>query len=312
VTALVPASTDRAVESTWKPGRPVDVSATLGPLRRGTGDPAHQVDSDGTFWWAAATPHGPGTLALRADRDGVHCTAWGAGAQWLLDGVPELLGADDDWTGLDVTRHPLLERTQRGHPGLRLARTRLVFDSLLPAVLEQRVTGHEARRAWRGLLWRFGQPAPGPNARLRVPPGPQQVLAVPTWDWHRLGVDITRHRAMRAAATVAARLEECVSMPAAAAVARLQVVPGIGEWTAAETVQRALGDPDTVSVGDYHIHDIVVHALTGRPRGDDAEMLRLLEPWRGQRQRIVRLIELSGVGKPRFGPRYAPLDLRAM
>jgi 3-methyladenine DNA glycosylase/8-oxoguanine DNA glycosylase len=89
-------------------------------------------------------------------------------------------------------------------------------------------------------------------------------------------------------------------------------VPGVGEWTAAETAQRALGDPDAVSVGDYHIHDVVVHALTGRPRGDDAEMLRLLEPWRGQRQRIVRLIELSGVAKPRFGPRYAPLDIRAM
>jgi len=279
--ALVLASEDRAVESTWKPGRPVDVPATVGSLGRGTGDPAHQVDGDGTFWWAAMTPQGPGTLALRVARDGVHSTAWGKGAQWLLDGVPELLGADDDWTDLDCSAYPLLDRTRRGHPGLRLARTRLVFDSLLPAVLEQRVTGHEARRAWRGLLHRFGRPAPGPNARLRVTPGPAQVLAVPTWDWHRLGVDITRQRAMRAAATVAARLEECVTMPATAAMARLQVVPGIGEWTAAETVQRALGDPDTVSVGDYHIHDIVVHALTGRPRGDDAEMLRLLEPWWG-------------------------------
>ena len=299
-------------ESVWRPARLVDLHATLGLLRRGTGDPSHHVDRDATFWWATTTPDGPGTLALRAARDGVHSSAWGSGASWLLDGVPELLGANDDWTALDVTRQPLLDGTRRRHPGLRLPRTRLVFDSLLPAVLEQRVTGMEARRAWRGLLHRFGQPAPGPIAGLRVPPSPATVLDVPTWDWHRLGVDITRQRAIRAAATVAARLEECVAMPGEAAAARLRVVPGIGEWTAAETVQRALGDPDTVSVGDFHIHDIVVHALTGRPRGDDAEMLQLLEPWRGHRQRVVRLIELSGVAKPRFGPRYAPRDMRAM
>jgi 3-methyladenine DNA glycosylase/8-oxoguanine DNA glycosylase len=306
------ARADRVAVSTWRPGFPVDVHATLGSLRRGTADPAHHVARDGTFWWAAATPQGPGTLAVRGAGDCVHATAWGAGAEWLLDGVPELLGARDDWTGLDCSAHPVLDRTRRRWPGLRLPRTRLVFDSLLPAVLEQRVTGHEARRAWRGLLRRFGRPAPGPLAGLRVPPPPAEVLAVPTWHWHRLGVDIGRQRAARAAATVATRLEECLAMPTADALARLRVVPGVGQWTAAETVQRTLGDPDTVSVGDFHIHDLVVHALTGRPRGDDAEMLRLLSPWAGQRQRVVRLIEVSGVAKPRFGPRYAPVDMRAM
>jgi len=174
------------------------------------------------------------------------------------------------------------------------------------------VTGHESSRAWRGLLRRFGATAPGPLPGLRVPPSAATLLDVPTWAWHRLGVDLARQRTIRAAATVASRLEECVGMARAAALARLRVLPGVGEWTAAETAQRALGDPDAVSVGDYHIHDVVVHALTGRPRGDDAEMLRLLEPWRGQRQRIVRLIELSGVAKPRFGPRHAPLDIRAI
>jgi len=270
------------------------------------------VSADATFWWAARTPHGPGTLALRAGRDGVHASAWGHGAEWLVDGVPTLLGASDDWTGFDCSAHPLLDRTRRSYPGLRLPRTRLVFDALLPVVLRQRVTGREASRAWRELLRRHGAPAPGPLAQLRVPPSPAVVLDVPTWTWHRLGVDVTRQRAARAAATVAPRLEECVAMAPVAALARLRVVPGIGEWTAAETAQVSLGDPDAVSVGDYHIHDRVVHALTGRPRGDDAEMLRLLEPWRGQRHRVVRLVELSGVDAPRFGPRYAPRDMRAM
>ncbi len=299
-------------ERRWSPGRPVDIAGTLGPLRRGVGDPAHRVDADLTFWRACVTPDGPGTLALRGASGEVHAAAWGPGAGWLLESVPSLLGDGDDWSALSFPAHPGLAEVRRRRPGLRLPRTGLVLDALVPAVLEQRVTGHESRRSWRGLLYRFGSPAPGPCGALRVPPPAGVLLDVPTWDWHRLGVDLGRQRAIRAAATVASRLEECVSLLSDAALARLRLIPGVGEWTAAETAQRALGDPDAVSVGDYHIHDLVVYALTGRPRGDDAEMLALLRPWQGQRQRVVRLIEVSGVRKPRFGPRYAPLDVRAM
>lgn len=296
----------------WIAGRPVDLRGTLGPIVRGRGDPSHQIAPAGAFWWACRTPDGPGTLRLRQERGTVDALAWGVGAPWLLDLVPNLLGASDDWSGFDAAAHPLLAQVSRRRPGLRLPSTGLVFDSLVPAVLEQRVTGSESRRAWRGLCRRYGEPAPGPMPDLRVPPSPADVLAVPTWEWHRLGVDISRQRTLRAAATVAARLEECVGLSSDDALRRLRVVPGVGAWTAAEVAQRAWGDPDAVSVGDFHIHDQVVHALTGRARGDDEEMLRLLEPWRGHRQRVVRLVELSGVMPPRFGPRYHPLDTRAM
>jgi endonuclease III len=298
----------------WVAGRPLDLHRTLGSLRRGTGDPAHQVGADGSFWWSCRTPIGPGTLALYplVGAPGVTAHAWGPGAAWLVDGLSELLGEGDDWTGLDCAAYPGLVDVQHRHPGLRLPRTRLVMDSLVPAVLEQRVTGGEARAAWRHLLYKFGSPAPGSASRMRVPPSAATLLDVPTWDWHRMGVDRQRQRAIRAAATVASRLEECVDLDHEAAQRRLQFIPGIGVWTAAETAQRALGDPDAISIGDYHVHDIVVYALTGRPRGDDAEMVALLEPWRGQRQRVVRLIELSGVSKPRFGPRFNATDIRAI
>jgi 3-methyladenine DNA glycosylase/8-oxoguanine DNA glycosylase len=299
----------------WDAGRCIDVPGTLGPLRRGAGDPAHRLDAGGRFWWACDTPTGSGTLLITpASRTAVEARAWGEGAQWLLERVPALLGAVDDWSGLDLTGQAPVAHVLRGRPGLRLTATGLVFDSLVPAVLEQRVTGHEARRAWAALLRWYGTPAPGPagDAGMCVPPGARAVLDVTSWDWHRAGVDAQRQRALRAAASVAVRLEECVGMAPSAAAQRLRGVPGIGVWTAAETLQRATGDPDIVSVGDYHLKDVVVHFFTGRPRGEDAEMLELLEPWRGQRQRIVRLIELAGVGKPRFGPRYAPLDLRAI
>jgi 3-methyladenine DNA glycosylase/8-oxoguanine DNA glycosylase len=296
----------------WDAQRPVDLLATVRPLVRGTGDPAHRIDAAGGFWWACATPVGAGTLSLCAAGGVVAARAWGPGAAWLLDCVPRLLGEDDDWSGLDLSMQPRLREVWRRRPGLRLPSTGLVMDALVPAVLEQRVTGNEARRAWRLLLRWFGTPAPGPVAGLRVPPAADVLLQIPSWDWHRMGVDSQRQRGIRAAATVAGRIEECADLDPVAALARLRVVPGVGQWTAAETAQRALGHPDAISVGDYHMKDLVVHYFTGRARGDDAEMCALLEPWAGQRQRVVRLVELSGVGKPRFGPRFAPTDIRAI
>ena len=295
----------------WDADRPVDLLGTLGPLRRGSGDPAHRVDERG-YWWACHTPVGAGTLTLATSGSHVSSRAWGPGAEWLLDRVPVLLGAHDDWSALDVSSLPVLDRTLRSRPGLRLPSTGLVLDVLVPAILEQKVTGQEAWRSWRQLVWRFGTPAPGPMRGLRVPPTPQVLLGIPTWEWHRMGVDLRRQRTIRAAATVATRLEECTALPPQAAVARLRLVPGIGAWTAAETVQRALGAPDEVSVGDYHLPNVVVHLFTGRPRGTDEEMLDLLVPWAGQRQRVMRLVEATGIGAPRFGPRFAFPEIRAM
>jgi 3-methyladenine DNA glycosylase/8-oxoguanine DNA glycosylase len=293
----------------WDAGRPVDLRATLMPLVRGKGDPSHRF-LDGRFWWAAATPDGEATLALSAHGSVVSANAWGPGADWLLARVPALLGADDDWTGLDVTAYPELVRELRARPGMRLCATGLVMDSLVPAVLEQKVTGMEARRAWRAMLHWYGTPAPGPApVPMRVAPSAQILRDIPTWDWHRMGVDIKRQATIRAAASVAHRLEEST---AENVLTRLRVVPGVGEWTAAEVAQRVFGHPDAVSVGDYHVKNWVVHALTGRARGTDAEMVQLLEPWAGQRQRVVRLIELTGRGAPRFGPRFAPTDIRAI
>jgi 3-methyladenine DNA glycosylase/8-oxoguanine DNA glycosylase len=293
----------------WDAGRPVELRATLMPLVRGTADPAHRF-VDGRFWWAMATPDGAATLTLSARGSAVAAEAWGPGADWALARVPALLGAGDNWTGLDVSGHPALARELRSRPGMRLCATGLVMDSLVPAVLEQKVTGMEARRAWRAMLHWYGTPAPGPTpVPMRVAPSAQALRDIPSWDWHRMGVDIKRQSAIRAAAAVAHRLEEST---AENVLTRLRLVPGIGEWTAAETAQRAFGHPDAVSVGDYHVKNWVVHALTGRARGTDLEMVQLLEPWAGQRQRVVRLIELTGRGAPRFGPRFSPTDIRAI
>ncbi|MFF2654745.1 DNA-3-methyladenine glycosylase family protein [Streptomyces sp. NPDC058045] len=293
----------------WTPPGPLDLGLVLGPLRRGGADPTFRALPDGSVWRACRTPEGPGTLRVSRDGEAVLGQAWGPGAEWLLDGLPRLLGAEDDPDAF-TPRHRLLAHTRHRRPGLRLTRTDLVLESLVPSVLEQKVTTAEAYRAWRRLLHTYGEPAPGPAPdRMYVMPAPRTWALVPSWEWHRAGVDDKRAATVLRAVRVAARLEEAAGMAPAEARARLELVPGVGPWTSAEVVQRSHGAPDEVTVGDLHLPGIVGHALAGNRDADDAEMLRLLEPYAGQRHRAARLILLSGRTPPRRAPKMYRVDI---
>ncbi|MET8609918.1 MULTISPECIES: DNA-3-methyladenine glycosylase family protein [Streptomyces] len=296
----------------WTPEGPLDLGLVLGPLRRGPADPTFRATADGSVWRATRTPVGPGTLRVRAYGGEVLGEAWGPGAEWLLDGLPELLGAADDPDAF-VPRHRVVALARHRRPGLRLTRTGLVLESLIPSVLEQKVTTDEAYRAWRLLVRRFGEPAPGPAGHgerpMWVMPAPRTWALIPSWEWHRAGVDDKRASTVLRAVRVAARLEQSVGMPAAEARARLEVVPGVGPWTSAEVVQRSHGAADAVTVGDLHLPRIVGFALAGDRDADDSVMLRLLEPYAGQRHRAARLILLSGVAPARRVPKMPRVDI---
>jgi 3-methyladenine DNA glycosylase/8-oxoguanine DNA glycosylase len=227
----------------------------------------------------------------------------------LIDAVPAMLGAEDDPSGF-TPLHPFLVEQARRRPGLLVPKTRRVIEALVPAVLEQKVPGAETQRAWRYLMRRYGEPAPGPApAGMRVPPDAATWRSIPSWEWHRAGVEGVRSRTILEACRVARRLEQTVDLSAAEAERKLRVITGIGVWTAAEVRQRAHGDADAVSVGDYHIPTMVGLALAGEPVDDDG-MLELLAPYAGHRYRAVRLIELSGIRLPRRGPRMPVRDYR--
>jgi 3-methyladenine DNA glycosylase/8-oxoguanine DNA glycosylase len=224
-----------------------------------------------------------------------------------MEHVPQLLGARDDWSDLDVSSNAFLEDARRRVPGLRLLSTGLVLEALMPAIIEQKVTTVEAWRAWRQLVLKHGEPAPGPApAGMRVFPSAQAWRMIPSWEWHRAGVDPRRSKTAVGVASVATGIERVTAVDADA---RLTSLAGVGPWTAAETSQRAHGNPDLVSVGDYHLPAIVGWALIGKPVDDDG-MLELLQPWAGQRQRVMRLILASGFHKPRRGPKITIQDHR--
>ncbi len=293
---------------TYRPPAPVSLRQVLMLQRHGGGDPTYRLDARGRHWRGLRTPEGPATLALeqRVPLGDVRAATWGPGAAWAMEAVPALLGSEDDWTGFEP-RHPLLAESLRRHPHLRLGRSGLVMEALVPAIIEQKVTGQEAFAGFRMLVHRFGEPAPGPGPELRlfVQPTPETLAMIPSWEWLRMHVDPARSRTLVGVARVAGSLERLVHLGAAEADARLRSLPGVGVWTSAEVRVRALGDPDAVSFGDYHVAKDVGWALTGEPF-DDAAMEDYLEPWRPQRGRVVALLGAERLHRPRHGARMAP------
>lgn len=288
----------------WTPAWPLDVLAVIGGLRMGRGDPTFRQDADGTIWRGIRTPQGASTLCLsHVGGSGIEATAWGPGADWALASMPAMLGDLDDATGF-VAHHPQVAEAARRFSGWRVPRTGLVLEALIPSIIAQKVSGQEAGGSYRTLVHRYGERAPGEGATrgLWVAPEATGWARIPSWEWLRAGVDGARSAAVVRAAGAAGRLEQCVDLMRDQADRRLRAIPGVGVWTAAEVRHTALGDPDAVSFGDYHVARDIGWALTGSEVDDDG-LAELLEPYAGHRYRVQALLKLAGAGRPRRGPR---------
>lgn len=287
---------------------PIDVHATWHGLRRGRHDPTCRTGADG-IWRATRTPGGPSTLRLVPARDQVEATAWGDGAEAVLDVVEDLIGVNDRAEGFDPD-HPVVANLWREHRDVRIPRAHAVSEVLVANVLEQRVTIFEARRAQAQIVRTWGEPAPGPTD-LHLPVDPDVLAGIPYYDLHVCGVERARADTIQRVAASASRLDALVEVPLSDAVDRLLAIGGVGPWSVAQTALVALGDPDAVPLGDAHLPADVTWALTGEAVDDDEALLAALEPFAGHRGRVIRLIGAAGIRAPRQAPRYAPRDLRA-
>lgn len=298
-----------------RPGRTIHLDSYLGPHRRGAGDPTHRRIGSGRAveWWRSTlAAGGPALLQLRTSGEVVEAHAWGDGAESCLDQLPALLGERDDVQGFaPQPRHRVLVEVHRRFPDVRVGRTAAVFEALAPACLEQVVTGKEAYRAWRLLVSEYGELAPGPAGDprsaaygMRLPPAPRSWLRVPSWTFLAAGVEQRRSQPLVRAASRATALERTLRSDPPAADRALRSLPGIGPWTSAEVRQRAHGDPDAWSIGDYHVGKWISYALIGEQLDDDA-CTELLEPYRGHRFRVQVLLGMAGIRPARRGSRMS-------
>lgn len=275
---------------------PLDLRRTLAPIGLAWG----RFEPDG-WWRAARTPDGPATLRVSRPGASVRCEAWGPGAGWMLDRVPDWIGLTDALEAF-ATDHPVVGPLARRHRGMRFGRTGLVTEAAIVAVAGQKVTGRESSAGLRGLARRWSDPAPGPHPALRLPPDPERIAGAPYHAFHDLGIEKRRADVLRRVAREADRLDRTAPLGSDRTRGLLARIPGVGPWTIAETVAVSHGDPDAVSVGDFHLKHVVAWHLEGRPRGTDERMLELLEEFRPHRGRVIRLLEQAG-RYPAYGPR---------
>lgn len=274
---------------------PIDLALTLRQLNEGS-----RRDTDG-MWWATNTPIGPGSVRLHREGTAIIAEAWGEGAEWMLEKAPGVVGIHDDPTTMPLVNDMIADLARR-KPGLRMPRSERVMEALFINVLGQKIQATMAHRSARIVRSKFGRPAPGP-CPIQLLPTTAELASMHYTDFHGLGVERKRADIIIRCAKRANRLEETAEMNFTDARQRLLAFPGIGPWTTGLIMQAALGDPDSVAVGDYHIPNTVSWALAGEPRADDERMLELLEPFAGHRGRVTLLLKYSGISAPKYGPR---------
>jgi 3-methyladenine DNA glycosylase/8-oxoguanine DNA glycosylase len=257
---------------------------------------------------ALLTEDGPASFAMSWATASLTVEAWGPGAGRAVEAAHGMAALDRRPDPLpDV--HPVVTAAARRFPALWAGASGDLYHALLPTILAQRITSGEAIRQWSRLCRALGEPAPGPELGLLLPPHPDVLAGRPAWWFHPLGVEAKRARAVSEVARVARRLWDWARLPVAEVATKLGLIRGVGPWTVGSVLGPACADDDAVPVGDYHLPSIVSWNLAGETRGSDDRMLMLLEPFRGQRGRVVRLLVQAGRTPPAFGPRRRILPM---
>lgn len=289
-----------------------DPTLSFARFRFGSQDPTFRL-CNGELHLATVTPDGPATVSVAADGPP---SFRGPGRTVAEARRPDPRGDRDTFESL--------ERDCPGSPGaasfatvrdlekrwghVRFGSTGDVYRAALTATLGQRITAAEAVRQWHRLCMAYGIVVDD----LVSPPDPAVLAGLAPYELHRHGIEEARARTLVAVARVFERAGAHQTDPDAALIRLCREVPRFGPWTRALVRAEAMGDPDAVAVGDFHLKNVVASALTGRPRGTDDEMLVALSPYAGQRGRVLSWLGLAGVRAPKFGPRRRNIDIRRL
>jgi len=162
------------------------------------------------------------------------------------------------------------------HPGLRVPGSMDGFETAVRAILGQQVSVKAATTLAGRLAARFGEPmALAPEGLTHLSPTAESIAEAEVAQLTALG--LTQARAACVLGLARAVVEGRVSLEpqpdVEAAMARLQELPGIGEWTAHYLAMRVYAWPDAFPHADLGIRK----ALGELP---PRQVLQLAEGWR--------------------------------
>lgn len=278
----------------------IDLYRTLKPLALYRNDPTSHLRPS-QFARATRTPDGPATVKVDWDDTTADVEFWGDGSTWLRDRIDALLGLSDDVTTFEPA-NALVARLWKEFRGQRITASHTLWHDVAWLIPGQRVTSDNAADQWQAITRRFSEPAPGPLGLL-LPPAAEVLAKTPYPEFHTCGIERKRAQNLQSAGKYIPRFERLTDLSSADLRQKLELIPGIGPWTATNVLTMTMGDPDAVVLGDYGLPSSVTWAFARERVGTDARMLELLEPHRPHRWRVCRLIMSSGVRAPRRGPR---------
>jgi AraC family transcriptional regulator of adaptative response / DNA-3-methyladenine glycosylase II len=166
----------------------------------------------------------------------------------------------------------------RARPGMRVPGGVDGFELGVRAIVGQQVSVAAARTVLGRVVARFGEPLAEPSGAIthRFP----SARSLAELDPVDLPFPRSRGRALRELARLVAvdGVRFDAGADAAAALAALLDVPGVGPWTASYVAMRALGDPDAFLPADVGVRDAL--RRLGRDPAEATELAEAWRPWR--------------------------------
>jgi 3-methyladenine DNA glycosylase/8-oxoguanine DNA glycosylase len=147
--------------------------------------------------------------------------------------------------------------------GLPELRSSSIFEALMRTIIEQQIAWVSAQRAQRWLVVWAGRSIPYDGRVFYAFPSPDQIAGARLEDLKPLKITHGRIQRMigiaESVATGRLDLEAIQSLPAESAYEALLEIKGVGHWTAAVTLRRALGYDHQLPYNDVALQAAANH-----------------------------------------------------
>jgi AraC family transcriptional regulator, regulatory protein of adaptative response / DNA-3-methyladenine glycosylase II len=282
---------------------PFDWDALLAYLAARAIPGVEQVE-DGVYRRTVRGDDAPGLVSVRrcSDKPCVVLEVSSSVRRRLMDTAERVrrvfdLGSDPVLVAERLGRDPLLKRSVRRRPGLRVPGAWDPFEIAVRAILGQQVSVKGATTLAGRLVAKFGERVPD-----AAPSAPDHLFptadALAEADVASIGMPETRGEAVRALA----RAVRDGAIPlhwgadAEDAHTALVALPGVGDWTADYIAMRALGEPDSFPAGDLGVRKAMANGHDRLP--PVREVLARAEAWRPWRAYAVLHLWMSAGDAP--------------